>query len=780
MPPKIIEADTTGDSLEQQEDQVRTAWQEDCKASMPGQSWDSWPVETYEDHVIVRMGEDFWSVPYSRADTEGDGLSDDIVFDRESATKVSRQWIAVEAVDWLVRPLTEAADAEPDGSKWEAIIIHSGKSKNRRKYSEAVLQKATPLFEGVRVMERSDDDHLVQADKRVKNIVGWIEAVSYSKKAIRGTFRVTAPWLKELLLEGWKNGKKDLVGLSIVAAGKGKAVREGSQQFIEVEEITAVSSVDVVFDPAAGGGLVKLVAAVKEGGAPDMPLADVTTLEQLKDADPALYDKLLAEAVKTDAPKPDPVVVPEKTEKDQEDDDLVPKSISRMVVNQALAETKLPELVKAKIAKQFTGTSFKVDLLEAAVKDELDLWAELEKGQIVRSGGETKDGPAEVGIEEAERAKAALDGFFAQEAVELDGEKIRPFRSFREAYVALTGDTRVSGHLPKRPSGALGISAANGGKVSIRLHEMDDDHQFVLSEAVTVAGFDQILGDSVARRMLAEYQQSNLRAAWEPIVDIVPLNDVRTQRRMRFGGYLNLATVTAGSAYAAMTSPTDEEATYTPAKKGGTETINLEAILNDDVQFIRRIPTRMARAAAQTLHEFVLDFMRANGNIYDGTALAVAGHGSNISTVALSVAQLSVARLTMIKQQDMSSSKPIGLTPAHLYVPPELEQTAFELTNSGQKPYTADNESNFVKALSLDYFVIAYWTDTNNYWVVSSKDQTPLIELGFVYGEEPELFTQDLPNVGTMFTNDQLTYKIRHWYGGAVMDFRGFFGGIVA
>jgi hypothetical protein len=36
-----------------------------------------------------------------------------------------------------------------------------------------------------------------------------------------------------------------------------------------------------------------------------------------------------------------------------------------------------------------------------------------------------------------------------------------------------------------------------------------------------------------------------------------------------------------------------------------------------------------------------------------------------------------------------------------------------------------------------------------------------------------------MPNVGSMFNNDQLTYKIRHIYGGAVLDFRGWFGGIV-
>ena len=41
---------------------------------------------------------------------------------------------------------------------------------------------------------------------------------------------------------------------------------------------------------------------------------------------------------------------------------------------------------------------------------------------------------------------------------------------------------------------------------------------------------------------------------------------------------------------------------------------------------------------------------------------------------------------------------------------------------------------------------------------------------GFLGGrEEPELFVQDMPNVGSMFSNDKLTYKIRHIYGGNVL-----------
>jgi len=57
----------------------------------------------------------------------------------------------------------------------------------------------------------------------------------------------------------------------------------------------------------------------------------------------------------------------------------------------------------------------------------------------------------------------------------------------------------------------------------------------------------------------------------------------------------------------------------------------------------------------------------------------------------------------------------------------------------------------------------------------------PTIEIGFLNGrEEPELFVQDEPTNGSMFSNDKITYKVRHIYGGAVLDYRGLQGNVVA
>jgi hypothetical protein len=277
--------------------------------------------------------------------------------------------------------------------------------------------------------------------------------------------------------------------------------------------------------------------------------------------------------------------------------------------------------------------------------------------------------------------------------------------------------------------------------------------------------------------------------AWRGrIATVVPVNDFRTQRRMRFGGYGNLPTVAEGAPYTALTSPTDEEATYAVAKRGGTEQVTLEFIANDDVGVIRRIPQKMARSAAQTLHEFVFDFMQTNATIYDAVALAAAGHGNNIITTALTATNLLLARLRMKQQADMDNAKRIGLKARYIWVPSDLEQLSFELTKAlrampdSSIPSTAEPTApNFINASGIESFTVDYWTDASDYWVTADPGQTPMIEIGFLNGrEDPELFVQDQPSVGSMFSNDAITYKIRHIYGGAVEDFRGFVGGIVA
>jgi hypothetical protein len=330
-----------------------------------------------------------------------------------------------------------------------------------------------------------------------------------------------------------------------------------------------------------------------------------------------------------------------------------------------------------------------------------------------------------------------------------DGKTSRTsgLRSFRELYIQFTGDQRVTGRVEEATR---------------------------LSESLNSGSFTKVLGDSITRRLVQEYAMPEFAVWRDRIATVVPLNDFRTQHRMRFGGYANFPTVAEGAPYVAMTSPTDEEATYAPAKRGGTESVTLEMIKNDDVGTIKRIPVRLGRAAGQTLYEFVFDFMRTNAAVYDSTALAAAGHGSNIITTALSASNVQSARLKMRQQTDMSNGKRLGLKARFLWVPSDLEDLAFQICgadkavpDSSLAAQAAPAADNPVKRAGIVPITVDYWTDANDYWVTASPDQCPMVEVGFLDGrEDPELFVQDQPNVGSLFSNDAITWKLRHIYGG--------------
>ena len=89
---------------------------------------------------------------------------------------------------------------------------------------------------------------------------------------------------------------------------------------------------------------------------------------------------------------------------------------------------------------------------------------------------------------------------------------------------------------------------------------------------------------------------------------------------------------------------------------------------------------------------------------------------------------------------------------------------------------TADGPSNTPNLhQGLEPIVVDIFTDANDWFLVGDPSISPTIEVGFMDGKEtPELFVQDDPVVGSAFTADQVTYKIRHTWGYGIVDYRPF------
>ena len=125
--------------------------------------------------------------------------------------------------------------------------------------------------------------------------------------------------------------------------------------------------------------------------------------------------------------------------------------------------------------------------------------------------------------------------------------------------------------------------------------------------------------------------------------------------------------------------------------------------------------------------------------------------------------------------QFLAIEKPI------LWVPRSLNGTALALANSEKHPENAEGGINTLKG-QFDVQQSPFLRgDENNYYLSAKPSDVEGIEIGFLNGkEEPEILVQDQPTQGNVFLYDTIRYKVRHEYGGAVVDFRPFAGAIVA
>lgn len=659
-----------------------------------------------------------------------------------------------------------------DGSI-EVTLIRAGRSGNRNYYPDATLREAAPMFEGVRVFAKSDSEHIAGKGKDVRNLIGGIYGVRFVEGktpdtgTLVGTFKALDPTDTAVtkMTEAVKRGMQSLLGLSIDADARTKQRKAGAETLREAVKFTKVHSVDLIVEPGAGGGLDRLTEAAADQPIPNhsegtaMPLWKQRMLEAIKAKDPAKHATIDPEKIGDDelvnlheavcGSLVPPAGQQRMTEAQGDDTPLTRADLQvftlRGAARDRIAAAKLPQAAKDRLQAQI-ATAGADRLTEAAVGDlikaEGDYIARMTESGSVRVPV-FGDGAITVG-DRSLTMRDMLDAFW--DPAHKDHGRVQ---SFKECYIEMTGDRLVTG----------------------RLRECDQSR---LVESLGSSSLAEVLGDSVTRRMLAEYRAAVDFDGWRQLVNVVPLSDFRMQHRTRWGGYGDLPVVAEGADYQALTSPGDEEATYKADKRGGTEDVTLEMIKNDDVGVIRRIPTKLSRAAKRTLAKFVFDFLRTNPVIYDTKALFHVDH-ANLFTAALTKAELALHRLAMLKQTELTSDDRIGIAPSRLVVPADLQEAAVDLFK-----LSTNNEKTFIQSLTMNIIPVWYWTDANDWCTAADPADIPGIEMGFMDGkEEPELFVQDTPNVGSMFAADKLTYKIRHIYGGTVCDFRAFTKAVV-
>lgn len=663
-----------------------------------------------------------------------------------------------EAAGALIEAAADA-EGEPVPARFKVRVIRAGLSGNGNYYPDAVLREAAPLFNGARVFVKSDQEHLKSVGKDVRNIVGrlsdavFVEGQAADTGEMLATLTMLSPSdpFSVKLREAVKGGMQDVFGLSIDADGKARTGKAGGRPIRTATAITKVRSVDLIVDPGAGGGVISFIEALSEDT--DMALRQtlIATIQAkrpqlLAGKDVATLSDPDLQAIFTEA-LADPAALSDNGGGKGATVEEVTKLIEAMnatnrrvnAMRDRVNASKLPATAKARIVKEFEGTdaTFTEAQVDARIKEEVDYLAPFATSGRIAGLGDT----AFVESMEDRRQKVAgmLDAFFDPEH-----KDHRHTQSFRECYCEITGDKRVTG----------------------MLKHCDEAR---LREALGSESFDAVLGDSINRRMVADYNNRTELDVYRDLVTVVPVNDFRNQERTRWGGYGDLPVVAEADPYTELASPDDDDpATYKVAKRGGTERVTMEMVRNDDVGAIRRVPVKLSRAAKRTLSRGVMMLIPQNRTIYDGKALFHADHG-NLGTAALGSPSLAARRLAMKQQKEFGTDEPLGLVAKHLWVPDALEEAGNNLFRRA-----TEQDKTFVQSLNLMVHPVWCWTDADNWAISCDTQDCPVFELGFLDGnEEPELFVQDSPTAGSLFSHDSITYKIRHIWGLVELDFRG-------
>ena len=686
------------------------------------------------------------------------------------------------------------------GRVFRVRIIKAGESKNKRSYPMPVLAAAARLYEGAKAYDHHRSEEELRSST-IAGLVGSYRNVAAESDGLYADLHLlpgathTAQVL-DASLAAQEAGLEPLAGIShdVLATWRPPT---GQQRAEEATAIVRVLSADVVADPAAGGIPTRMLA----GGIDTQtdPAGQVPSGESRESEVPVTKDQLLAAlstasdeelaavglgragttgdgagggpagtaspptggtdttvttvAAGTVAPATESVQ--RSLEAGQPKTSFIGQLLIRTKVEQAGLPISVVESVTAALPDQVTESV--VDGQISAIKAGL---AVVERAGLVHAA--PLGGGARVTQESQQKKTDALDHFF-------DGNYSQGYRSFREAWADWTGYRQQAwgedlNRRILRESFHSGFDSAVGRG----------------TESLVSTSWAQALGDSIHRRMIRLYRQPSLQT-WRKIVsDIVPVADFRDQRRIRIGGYGTLPVVNEGAPYQPLQSPGDEEAVYRVIKRGGTEDLTLETIANDDVAAVRNIPRLLGLAAAITLYRFVWDLLLTNATCtYDSTALFHTNHGNTDNPMALNSTGLSTARRKMRKQAAYGDAANIlSLMPRLLVVPPELEEVAYQLTRSAVA-VTSNSDATIPNLhQGLDYEVIDYMTDANDWFAIADPAMCPTIEIGFYQGrEEPELFTQADSNTGSMFAADKYTYKLRHTYHGTPLEHRGFYRG---
>lgn len=361
----------------------------------------------------------------------------------------------------------------------------------------------------------------------------------------------------------------------------------------------------------------------------------------------------------------------------------------------------------------------------------------------------------DLGKNEMDKAVAGLTKLLMPTA---QYSEVPAFKDLRDAYIHFTGDPDVSG-------------AFYPQKVSAGLRACQD---------FSTSSFPLALGNALNRVLTSEYKGIPLR---EDVL-ISQRNSVRDFRKISsvsIGYFNDIEEVDPDTGdYQDFAPSTDDRTQYALRHTGVITWVTRKMIINDDIGLISRIMKRVARAARRTHARYVWSFFYNNAPCPDGIPWFHEDHG-NLSTPPFTISSVAniISSIAFMKEPGPSQEY-LGIDLEsfkwNLVVPMQSFSIALGMNQAPYDPSSSNLDSIYhLFGMRNQRIITPPFTGSLQFrWaIIRDKDEVPIIEMSYLNGKvEPEFILSDGPTDERVFISDKLGYKIRHEYGGVLLDYR--------
>jgi len=275
--------------------------------------------------------------------------------------------------------------------------------------------------------------------------------------------------------------------------------------------------------------------------------------------------------------------------------------------------------------------------------------------------------------------------------------------------------------------------------------------------------FGQILIDVAHKSLLKGWETA--AENFDQFTSRGTLTDFRAAKRVGLGDFGYLPQVGEGEEYTYGTIG-DEGASVALATYGQLFSITRQAILNDDMHLLTKIPEKMGQAARATIAKLVFALLTGNAKAQDGKALFDASHKNTITNAVLDLANIDKG-IQMMNGFVNARGEPLAIEPEFMLLPTSMYTRGLQLIKSASVE-GADANSGIINPLRDIVTPVKsarlQAADEKSWYLINKE----AIEVSYLDGIDTPYMEQQ-----NGFTVDGVSTKVRIDAGVNVIDYRG-------